>query len=455
MLRSPLRFASALISLTLVAACSGKGEPDNGAQTGGMGGNTMTGTSGNAGSGTPKGGNAPSGSGGSSVTGSGGSNSVAGSGGNSSSTAGSGGSSSGNSGVGGSNSTPSGGSTSTGGAGGSGGGTGGATANGGSNSAGAGGNGIGGGGSNAGGNSGAGGTPSAGGTSTAGSGPTLDQNGKANAAPGQMTSTPLDYLRLGEIRILNNNWGSKELGCNAPMSVFVNQNSNFGWSFNRGDCDTANSKSKPDFPQIEFGIHPFGIGHNLVTSPEFSSTTLLPIQLKDVESASVSVQNLTSTFQRESSWNITFEFWISQRHPVTDPNPGVYAELMTFWGWENGRWPSPPDGSGPTGTGAGNQVSSGGKTYTLWVQDDQWANGQWRYFQFRADDGPQKSFNGTLNVKPFIDYLVNSRQYSPDFWITRLEIGSEIDDDTQGTVQMSGITFEVNGQSRSAVIGGN
>jgi hypothetical protein len=236
--------------------------------------------------------------------------------------------------------------------------------------------------------------------------------------------------------------------------VFVNQDKSFGWNFNRGNCDTANSKSKPDFPQIEFGIHPFGIGNNRVTSPEFSSTTLLPIQLKDVKSATVNVESLTANFQKEGSWNLTFEFWISQRHPVTDPDPGVYAELMTFWGWENGRWPSPPDGSGPTGTGAGNKVSSGGKSYTLWVQDDQWASGQWRYFQFRADDGPQKSFNGTLDVKPFIDYLINSRQYSPDFWITRLEIGSEIDDETQGTIQMKGITFEVNGQSRSAVIGG-
>jgi hypothetical protein len=457
MLRSPLGFAGALTSLTLLAACGGGGTPSNAVQTGGTGANTATSSGGNsaAGSGMPQAGNGPSGAGGSSVAGSngssvagaGGGNGVAGSGGNSSSIAGSGGS------VAGSNSTPNGGSTSAAGSG-----TGGSNSGGaGGSNGGAGGNGTSGGGSNTGGSAGgAGGTSGAGGANTmAGNGPTLDQNGKANAAPGQMTSTPLDYLRLGEIRILNNNWGSQELNCNTPMSVFVNQNSNFGWNFNRGDCDTANSKSKPDFPQIEFGIHPFGIGHNLVTSPEFSSTTLLPIQLKDVASASVSVQNLTATFQRESSWNITFEFWISQRHPVTDPNPGVYAELMTFWGWENGRWPSPPDGSGPTGTGAGDQVPSGGKTYTLWVQDDQWANGQWRYFQFRADDGPQKAFNGTLNVKPFIDYLVNTRKYSPEFWITRLEIGSEIDDDTQGTVQMSGITFEVNGQSRSAVIGGN
>jgi hypothetical protein len=287
-----------------------------------------------------------------------------------------------------------------------------------------------------------------------GSGPDLDQNGKPNAMPGDMTSVPQDYLRLGDIRILNNNWGSEDLGCNASMSVFVNQDSTFGWNFNRGDCDTADSNQKPDFPQIEFGIHPFGIGSDLVTSPEFSSTTLMPMQIKDIQSASVNVQGLTANLQQESSWNITFEFWISERNPVTDPNPGVYAELMTFWGWQSGRWPEPPAGNGPQGNGAGNQVSSGGKSYTLWVQDDNWASG-WRYFQFRADDGPQRSFNGTLDVKPFLDYLVNSRQYSPDFWVTRLEVGSEIDDNTAGTVQMSGISFEVNGETRSAVLGSN
>jgi hypothetical protein len=271
-----------------------------------------------------------------------------------------------------------------------------------------------------------------------------------------MTGKAQDYLRLGEVRILNNNWGSEDLGCGSgasTMSVFVNADKSFGWNFNRGDCDTQATNSKPDFPQLEFGIHPFGIGDERVTSPEFSSTTLLPIQIKDVKSATVSVQNLTATFQRETSWNITFEFWISQRNPVTDPDPGVYAELMTFWGWQNGRWPEPPGGMGPMGTGAGNEVQSGGKTYKLWVQDDNWASGQWRYFQFRANDGPQKQFNGTLDVKPFIDYLVTQRQYSQDFWITRLEVGSEIDDNTQGTVKMSGVTFEINGQSRSAVYG--
>jgi hypothetical protein len=288
-----------------------------------------------------------------------------------------------------------------------------------------------------------------GGNPTAGAGSDVDQGGKKNAPPGTMTSMKQDYLRLGEVRILNNNWGSAELGCNAPMSVFVNQDKTFGWTFNRGNCDTANSNQKPDFPQIEFGIHPFGKGSPLVTSPEFSSTTLLPLQIKDITSASVTIDSLNIQLQKEGSWNITFEFWISERNPVTDPNPGVYAELMTFWGWQAKRW---PDQTPSIESGSADNVSSGGKTYKLMVQDNSWANG-WRYFQFRASDGPQKSFNGKVDVKPLLDYLVNTRMYSKDFWVTRLEIGSEIDDETQGTVTMKGITFEVNGQNRSAIIG--
>jgi len=304
------------------------------------------------------------------------------------------------------------------------------------------------------GTAGSGSVGTAGSTSgTAGGGADVDQMGKANAGPGATTSAVQDYLRLGEVRILNNNWGSAELGCNAPMSVFVNQDKSFGWSFDRGNCDTADSNQKPDFPQIEFGIHPFGKGNSLVTSPEFSSTTLLPLQVKDVSSASVTIDSLNITLEKETSWNITFEFWLSERNPITDPNPGVYAELMTFWGWNSGKWPEGTPSGISVKSGSSVDITAGSKAYKLTVQDDQWAGGKWRYFQFRSKDGSQKSFSGKVDVKPLLDYLVNQRSYSKDYWVTRFEIGSEIDDNTKGKVTMKNVSFEVNGQTRSAVIG--
>lgn len=286
--------------------------------------------------------------------------------------------------------------------------------------------------------------------------PDVDQNGKMNATPGTMSDVAQDYLRLGEIRILNNNWGSEDLGCTAPkstMNVFVNQDNSFGWNFNRGDCAGAMDSSHPDFPQLEFGIHPFGIGSDLVTSPEFSSTTLLPIKLSEIESASVTLDNFNIALQNQSSWNIAMEFWLSESNPL-EPNPKVYAELMTWWGWDNGRWPCDINGDGMVDYG--DRVTAGNMDYTLCHQSDNWASG-WRYYQFRAGDGSdgniKTNYSGKVDVKALLDYLVTKRNYSTELWLTRMEVGSEIDDDTSGTVSMKGVSFEVNGMSRSQVIG--
>ncbi|HKO48432.1 MAG TPA: hypothetical protein VJV79_11945 [Polyangiaceae bacterium] len=310
-------------------------------------------------------------------------------------------------------------------------------------------------------NGGAPGTAGSGtGGSAAGAPGDVDQMGKKNAKPGDMTGTKFDYLKLGEIRILNNNWGSVAAGCSTPMTVFVNANKSFGWSFDRGSCD--GSGQRPDFPQLEFGIHPFGLGSADATSPNFSSTTLLPLQIKDITSATVTLENLKIEFEKEGKWDLTFEFWLSSKDPgKTQGDAGVYAELMTFWGWENNRWPD-TEGKGTTlvrnstcsGSACpmgGEQVTAG-KTYKLTVQDDAW--GKWRYFQFRDTAGPVKVLptKFTVDVKKLIDYLV-SKGYSKDLWVSRLEVGSEIDDNTKGKVTMTNVEFEINGQKRSPVFG--
>jgi hypothetical protein len=199
--------------------------------------------------------------------------------------------------------------------------------------------------------------------------------------------------------------------------------------------------AKPDYPEIEFGIHPFGASSALATSPSYSSTLVLPKQIKDITSASITFDNFNINLQQPTSWNLNFEFWLSQENPVTSANPGVYAEVIVFWGWEATRfvnWKCNQSGT----------VNSSGKNYNLCHQDDQWANGQWRYWQFSVENGPQQSFNGKLDVKPFIDF-VKSKGYSDQLWVTRFEIGTEIDDNTIGSVSLKNVTFEVNNTSKS------
>ncbi len=183
-----------------------------------------------------------------------------------------------------------------------------------------------------------GGTPATGGSAGCAG---VDQGGKALAKPGDPTSVSADYLNLCNARLLNNNWGSVALqkagkSCSAPESVEVNSDSSLGWTFNRGNC--GDDGSHPDFPELEFGVAPFGSGSSLLTSPAFSSTTLLPIQVKNITTASVTLNNLAISLQNSASWDLGVEFWLSQNNPVTSADGGVYAELMAVWGWDATFW---------------------------------------------------------------------------------------------------------------------
>jgi len=285
---------------------------------------------------------------------------------------------------------------------------------------------------------GSGGTNSGGNGNSAGNASGVDQGGQALAKPGDSKTQSRGYLNLGDFRVLNNKWGSDELGCATTMKVFANADKSFGWSFDRGAC--GGDKAKPDYPEVEFGIHPFGANSPLATSPSFSSTTLLPLQIKSITSASVALSALNAAIQKASVYNVDFELWLSQKNPVTDTaNPGVYAEVIAFWGWQD-TWACDQTGN----------VTAGDKSYSLCHQDDQWASGQWRYFQFRASNGSSNSYSGKVDVKAFLDWLVNTKGYSKDLWVTRLEVGSELDDNTSGSVTMQNVTFEINGVSKSA-----
>src|SRR6266540_3978461 len=282
----------------------------------------------------------------------------------------------------------------------------------------------------------------AGTTGAAGTGVKMDQGGIPLAKVGDMTNVSKKYLNLGDMRLINNRWGSDELGCaGTTQRVFINNDADksIGWEFNRPACGGA--KAKPDYPEVEFGVAPFGANSSLLTSPAFSSTTLLPIQIKNITSASVQVDGLQISLQSPTIWNIDFEIWISMRNPLTDSNPDEFAEIIAFWGWENGRWACDKSGS----------MQGGTSMYNMCHQSDSWADGKWRFYQFNVGGGPLLSYNGKVDVKAFIDFIKNSYggSITTEMWLTRIEVGSEIDDNTRGSVKIKNLTFEVNGQTRS------
>jgi hypothetical protein len=266
---------------------------------------------------------------------------------------------------------------------------------------------------------------------------------KATVTAPASSKVPSDYFVLGETRLLNNNWGAQALGCNAPYEIFVNADKTFGWKWDRAGTTCGGDKSKPDYPEVEFGMHPFGVSEQLITSPDYSSTTVLPIQVKDVTTASVEIEGLSIVTTSDAAWNMNFEMWFCEQHPATGTHTTAYGETMNWFGWSSDQY----NWNGVLGG------LEAGQSYDLYHSDDHWPAGQaqqWKYRQYRLKN-PTKQFNGTVDVKKILDHLVGEG-WPSSLWIARFEVGTELDDGSAGTVTIKKITFEVNGQRRATEV---
>jgi Glycosyl hydrolase family 12 len=299
-----------------------------------------------------------------------------------------------------------------------------------------------GGGGGASGSAGASGGGGAAGAAGAGSGMVPGETKPTVTAPAS-SKVSSDYFVLGEARLLNNNWGAQALGCKAPYEIFVNADKTFGWKWDRASTKCGGDKSKPDYPEVEFGMHPFGVSQQLITSPDYSSTTVLPIQVKDVTSASVKIEGLSIVTTADAAWNMNFELWLCEQHPATGTHTTAYGETMNWFGWSSDQY----NWNGVLGS------LEAGQSYDLFHSDDRWPAGQaqqWKYRQYRLKSSTRQ-FNGTVDVKKILDHLVG-QGWPKDLWIARFEVGTELDDGSAGTVTMRKITFEVNGQQRATEI---
>ena len=287
-----------------------------------------------------------------------------------------------------------------------------------------------------------------GGAASAGAG----GGGSSGMVPGETKPTvtapasskvPSDYFVLGEARLLNNNWGAQALGCKAPYEIFVNADKSFGWKWDRNAIKCGGDKSKPDYPEVEFGMHPFGVSTQIITSPDYSSTTILPIQIKDVTTATVKIEGLSIATTADAAWNMNFEMWFCEQHPATGTHTTAYGETMNWFGWSSDQY----NWNGVLGS------LEAGQSYDLMHSDDHWPAGQaqqWKYRQYRLKSS-SKQFNGTVDVKKILTALTG-QGWPSSLWIARFEVGTELDDGSAGTVTMNKITFEVNGQQRATEV---
>ena len=157
-----------------------------------------------------------------------------------------------------------------------------------------------------------------------------------------------------------------------------------------------------------------------------------PIQLNDLNSASVNLDNFfISVSGNAPYWDDNFEFWISKNDPRTSTDGGVYAEIIMFTGWHASRlqqtvgWPCDKSGS----------VTAGSNNYNLCHQSDTWSSG-WRFFNFNINQGPYSSLTGKMDVKALLDFVRSKYSgFTDTMWLTRIEVGTEVDDNTSGTAK--------------------
>ena len=198
---------------------------------------------------------------------------------------------------------------------------------------------------------------------------------------------------------------------------------------------------------------------------------LLPIQLSALNSATLDLSNYNTTITsgNTSYWDSNFEFWISKDDPTKTANAGVYAEIIMFLGYEPGRTSSTatPE-AGWTCDHSGSAIAGGAKLQPL-SPERHLGQQPVALLQLQPQQrgAPQNNFNGTVDVKDDSQLGHEQlRQQQPPppaacMWLvqhehavlTRIEVGTEVDDSTAGSVKISNLTFNINGTSKSIALG--
>jgi hypothetical protein len=211
--------------------------------------------------------------------------------------------------------------------------------------------------------------------------------------------------------------------------------------------------SPPNYPELEFGVNPWGKVDPSVTTPAVSTTDLLPMQFKNMHSASMTVNVDANIMQPIGEWDLAYEMWLSPDDPTKGPTNPEY-EIMVFFGNVATYYPTTPMcDSLVDNIPCGQQVESAGNSYTLFFSSTQWSGPPaYNYMQFRdSANSSGGTFNGTLDIYKFLQ-LVNP---PGDLWVTRFELGTEAYVNTQGSTNITSVSFEVNGTTESSLMNYN
>ena len=195
----------------------------------------------------------------------------------------------------------------------------------------------------------------------------------------------------------NNNVWRKEGALGQPFTQCllrreVDGRDEYGWRWDwpRGDEDIKG------YPEVIHGWKPW----NPPTMGPF------PLRISDVQQLEVSFD---AYLVAEGFYNMAFSMWITSENP---PSPGAITHEIMIWtdrscDFLSGRFVG--------------EAEIEERTYSLVVNEDH-HTGDWTYISFTAHED---QFSGTLNLRRFLNFLVEEGHVPADHYVADVELGNE------------------------------
>ncbi|MCK9618042.1 MAG: hypothetical protein M0R21_09440 [Lentimicrobiaceae bacterium] len=213
------------------------------------------------------------------------------------------------------------------------------------------------------------------------------------------------------LKLINDMWGIYDKNGTKPNTFYCqcifNNGNIFGWKWqwpHDGGLALLGIKS---YPEILFGRNPY--------NNNASTTSLLPIMISNIDQIQVTyTANLNLLTQTTNQYNLSFDLWVTDSQTPTSSN--IKAEIMI---WELANTGFTPPSNIPTYS----NVPIGGQYYDLYEYphglDPYWTH------SFVSKSTPNIS-NRIINLKPFLDYLINKNDFSTDRFLSNVTFGTEL-----------------------------
>ena len=214
---------------------------------------------------------------------------------------------------------------------------------------------------------------------------------------------PWSQIKHGEYLVENNTWNTQACKSKWMQTIFCDTvKGRIGWRW-----DFSGEKDKPDsvlvktFPEIIFGKKPYE------NYP--STTSRLPVALASAKFTLEYeyISNANGVYNTSSDISFT-----DSEHPTSK---NIRAKMMIWFDHQN--FPFFPSEKLK-------MITLGGFQYKIFTDTAHIGpEGKWVFIALLADKFPKK---GELQLKEYFDYFLNEGALKPEWYLSSIEVGSEI-----------------------------